>query len=216
MCLLQHCICVSRPCEILGDVNAEELKAVYLNYSPQTAFSHRCSYFPGLKEQCAGWRQKHRLWNSCCDMKKIVADIVKQAAQSRCSLWWVFQNTCWRWVLEQRASSHSSMWFYFSSVWAEKCQMPNANGPKNVDFLKHEADRERERLKMSVKTPASWNAHALSTRPGMPFGPTALRMFIRLKDWVTSATEMKSGLTSSAVAVGAFSVWAVLSASKRA
>ncbi len=29
MCLLQHCICVSRPCDILGDVNAEELKAVY-------------------------------------------------------------------------------------------------------------------------------------------------------------------------------------------
>ncbi len=28
MCLLQHCVCVSRPCEILGDVNAEELKAV--------------------------------------------------------------------------------------------------------------------------------------------------------------------------------------------
>ncbi len=28
MSLLQHCICVSRPCEILGDVNAEELKAV--------------------------------------------------------------------------------------------------------------------------------------------------------------------------------------------
>ncbi len=28
MCLLQHCICVSRPCEILDDVNAEELKAV--------------------------------------------------------------------------------------------------------------------------------------------------------------------------------------------
>ncbi len=27
MCLLQHCICVSRPCEILSDVNAEELKA---------------------------------------------------------------------------------------------------------------------------------------------------------------------------------------------
>ncbi len=33
MCLLQHCICVSRPCEILGDVNAEKLKAVPL---------HRC------------------------------------------------------------------------------------------------------------------------------------------------------------------------------
>ncbi len=29
MCLLQHCVCVSRPSEILGDVNAEELKAVY-------------------------------------------------------------------------------------------------------------------------------------------------------------------------------------------
>ncbi len=29
MCLLQHCICVSRPCEILCDVNAEELTAVY-------------------------------------------------------------------------------------------------------------------------------------------------------------------------------------------
>ncbi len=29
MCRLQHCICVSRPCEILGDVNGEELKAVY-------------------------------------------------------------------------------------------------------------------------------------------------------------------------------------------
>ncbi len=29
MCLLQHCVCVSRPCEILGDVNTEELKAVY-------------------------------------------------------------------------------------------------------------------------------------------------------------------------------------------
>ncbi len=30
MYLLQYCICVSRPCKILGDVNAEELKAVYI------------------------------------------------------------------------------------------------------------------------------------------------------------------------------------------
>ncbi len=29
MCLLQHCIRVSGPCEILSDVNAKELKAVY-------------------------------------------------------------------------------------------------------------------------------------------------------------------------------------------
>ncbi len=84
--------------------------------------------------------------------------------------------------------------------------------------MKHEGttDRERERLKISVKTPASWNAHALSTRSGMPSGKTALQMFIRLKDWVTSTTERESALTSSAAATGALSVWAVLSASKRA
>ncbi len=87
-----------------------------------------------------------------------------------------------------------------------------------ADFLKHAGttDRERERLKMSVKTPGSWKAHALSTRPGMPSGPTAFRMFTRLKDQVTSTTESESGLTSSAAAVRALSVWAVLSASKRA
>ncbi len=89
---------------------------------------------------------------------------------------------------------------------------------KMVDFFKHEGttDREMDRLKMSVKTPASWNEHALSTQLGMPSGPTALRMFIRLKDRVASTTERESGLTSSAAAAGALSVWAVLSASKRA
>ncbi len=69
---------------------------------------------------------------------------------------------------------------------------------------------------MSVKPPASWKAHALSTWPGIPSGPTALRMFTCLKDRVTSATESVSGLTSSAAAAGALSEWAVLSASNRA
>ncbi len=81
-----------------------------------------------------------------------------------------------------------------------------------VDFLKHEGttDRERERLKMSVKTPASWNAHAQSTWPEMPSGPTALWIFTRLKDRVTSVTEMENALASSATAAGALSVWAGL------
>ncbi len=50
---------------------------------------------------------------------QIVVGPVKQAAQSRCSLWQASQNTCWRWGSEQRASSHSSMWFCFSLVWAQ-------------------------------------------------------------------------------------------------
>ncbi len=62
-----------------------------------------------------------------------------------------------------------------------------------VDFLNHAGttDRESDRLKISVKTPASWKVHALSTRPGIPSGPTALRMFTRLKDRVTSSDRKR-------------------------
>ena len=60
-----------------------------------------------------------------------------------------------------------------------------------VDILKHvgEADWYREILNMSVNTPASWSAHALRTRLGMPSGPAALRGLTCLNVFLTSATE---------------------------
>src|SRR4029434_98649 len=49
-------------------------------------------------------------------------------------------------------------------------------------------DRLRERLKMSLKTPASWSAQPLRALPDMPSGPGALRGLIFLKQCFTSAT----------------------------
>ena len=48
--------------------------------------------------------------------------------------------------------------------------------PPSFKKLKHVGitDSDRERLKMSVKTLASWSALARSTCPGNPPGPAAL------------------------------------------
>ncbi len=137
---------------------------------------------------------------------QILVDPVRQAAQSRCNLTSFSKHLLKMGVRATGLQSFKHVVLFFFGM------------GKMVDFWKHEGttDRERDRLKMSVKTPASLNAHALSTWLGMPSGLTALWMFIRFKDRVASATERESGLTSSAAAAGALSVRAVLSASKQA
>ena len=45
---------------------------------------------------------------------------------------------------------------------------------------------------MSVNTPASWSAHALRARLGMPSGPAALRGLARLNVFLTSAAVKES------------------------
>jgi hypothetical protein len=57
------------------------------------------------------------------------------------------------------------------------------------------ADWDREKLNMSVNTPASWYAHALRTWLGMPSGVAALQGLTRLNVLLTSATENESPLS---------------------
>ena len=45
---------------------------------------------------------------------------------------------------------------------------------------------------MSVNTPASWSAHALRTRLGMPSGPAALRGLTRLNVFLTLTAVKES------------------------
>jgi len=49
------------------------------------------------------------------------------------------------------------------------------------------ADWYRERLNMVLNTSASWSAHPLRTRPGMPSGPGDFHGFILLRALLTSA-----------------------------
>ena len=60
-----------------------------------------------------------------------------------------------------------------------------------VAILKHvgTADWDRERLNMSVNTPASCSSHTLRRWLGMPSGPAALQGLTRLNVLLTSATE---------------------------
>ena len=82
-----------------------------------------------------------------------------------------------------------------------------------VVCLKHVGitDSDRERLKMSAKTLASWSAHAHSTHPGNPSGPVNVDMF---KGLLTSCAE--SVITQSSRTAGALMHASLLLASKQA
>lgn len=51
----------------------------------------------------------------------------------------------------------------------------------------------RERLKILVRIPASWSAHALITAPGIPSGPAAFLGFTALKFFLTSCSWRERG-----------------------
>ena len=63
-----------------------------------------------------------------------------------------------------------------------------------VAILNHvgTADWDIERLNMPINTPASWSAHALRARLGMPSGPAALRELTRLNVLLTSTAVKES------------------------
>ena len=61
-------------------------------------------------------------------------------------------------------------------------------------------------MKMSVKTGASWSAHALSTFPGTPSGPVAFLGFTARSTRLTSSTTTVSGVVSE-VGVGCSGGW---------
>src|SRR4029434_11219594 len=71
-------------------------------------------------------------------------------------------------------------------------------------------DMLRERLKMLLKTPASWSAQPLRALPDMTSGPGALRGLIFLKNRFTSATVIVGtplvGLSGSSAAGGSLSL----------
>ena len=83
-----------------------------------------------------------------------------------------------------------------------------------VICLKHVGitDLDRERWKMSVKTLASWSAHAHSTRPVNPSGPCGLANVDLFKGLI----HIGCVITQSSGTAGALMHVSVLFASKRA
>ncbi len=129
MCLLQHCICVSRPCEILGDVNAEELKAAHP--------LHRCLVDGDgcVDPHCSGSSEAGST-EQMCSLTSFSKHLLKMGVRA----------------MGLQSFKHVILFFFGMGTM--------------MDFLKHEGttDRERDRLKMSVKTPASWKAHAFASQ----------------------------------------------------